>query len=345
MKKIIPTNDISKEQKASLLVRVITAIAMAAICIPCVFLGGWFFFGLIAIVCIMCGYELVKITPISGKLRTALFIITIILVVAICYYVFLKNIILDAKNGEIDMATYLYKNLISIDISEMLFMFAAAVLFIICFTVEQFKISYVFYFLSMLIVIPLGLQSFLYLRFLPFTDGVILGQTVGLGFGGITDTSNNIFIYFQSAFLLLYVVIGVFMNDIGAYFVGIFFGKHKMNPRISPKKTWEGFVGGIVVSIICSMLWAMLLSAGGYPILPMFDHNHWYFVLIVSVLLPMFGDIGDFVFSAIKRHFEVKDFSRLLPGHGGMLDRIDSLLFASALVAGMISFIQFVGAY
>ena len=103
------------------------------------------------------------------------------------------------------------------------------------------------------------------------------------------------------------------------------------------------FVGGIVFSIVFSMLFALLLSAGGYPILPMFDHHHWYFVLVVSILLPIFGDIGDFIFSAIKRHYEVKDFSRLLPGHGGMLDRIDSILFAAGLVAGVISFIPYVG--
>lgn len=345
MKKLIHTNEISKEQKSSLLTRVITGLVMAAICIPCLFLGGWFFFGLIAIVCAFCGYELVHITPIKGKLRTVIYILVILFVLAVCYYVFLRNIIVTSRNSNIDATTYLYKNIASIDLSEMLIIFAAAVFFVICFTVEQFKISYVFYFISMVIVIPLGLQSFLYLRFLPFTDGVVLGQKVGLGFGGIIDTSSDIFKYFQSSFLLLYVVIGTFMNDIGAYFTGMLFGKHKMNPRISPKKTWEGFVAGIVISLISSMLWALLLSAGGYPILPMFDHNHWYFVLIISILLPVLGDVGDFVFSAIKRHYEVKDFSNLLPGHGGMLDRIDSLLFTAGLVAGMISFIQFIGAY
>lgn len=345
MKKIIQTNDLSKEQKASMLTRIITAVVLAAIVLPCIFLGNWFFFGLIALVCFLCAYELVRITPLEKNIKIAIYIITIILTVAITYYMFLKNIILDAKNGEIELGTYLYKNIASIDLSEMLIMFAAAVYFVICFSIEKFKISYVFYFLSMVIVIPLGLQSFLYLRFLPFTDGVILGKTVGLGFGGITDTTTVIFKYFQSAFLLLYVAIGVFLNDIGAYFIGMLFGKHKMNPRISPKKTWEGFVGGIVFSIVFSMLFALLLSAGGYPILPMFDHHHWYFVLVVSILLPIFGDIGDFIFSAIKRHYEVKDFSRLLPGHGGMLDRIDSILFAAGLVAGVISFIQFIGAY
>ena len=345
MKKIIPTNEITKEQKSSLVVRVITAIVMAAICFPCLFFGSWFFFALIAVVCLFCGYELVHITKLSKKLKTAVYIITIILVLGICYYVFFKNIILAAKSGDTDLINYLYRNIATIDLSEMLIMFAAAIFFVICFSVEEFKIAHVFYLLSMVIVIPLGLQSFLFLRYLPFSNGVVAGETVGLGFVGVTDTSTWIFKYFQSSFLLLYVVIGVFMNDIGAYFTGMLFGKHKMNPRISPKKTWEGFYGGIAISIISSMLWALLLSAGGYPILPILDHNHWYFVLIISILLPIFGDLGDFVFSAIKRHFEVKDFSRLLPGHGGMLDRIDSLLFASALVAGMVSFISFIGAY
>ncbi|MCQ2383149.1 MAG: phosphatidate cytidylyltransferase, partial [Clostridia bacterium] len=150
--------------------------------------------------------------------------------------------------------------------------------------------------------------------------------------------------YWQSALLILFVLIGVLMNDTGAYFVGILFGKHKMNPRISPKKTWEGFIGGIAVSMICSLLWATLWSIGGFPILPILDHTHWYWVLIASILLPIMGDIGDFVFSAIKRHFGVKDFSQLIPGHGGILDRIDSVIFASAFVAALIVFMVFIGA-
>jgi phosphatidate cytidylyltransferase len=141
-------------------------------------------------------------------------------------------------------------------------------------------------------------------------------------------------------YLFIYVVLGVIFNDMGAYFIGMLFGKHKMNERISPKKTWEGFIGGVVISIIVSTVFALICALVEKPILPVFDVEHLYYVIIVSILIPLISDVGDFVFSSVKRTFGVKDFSNLLPGHGGVLDRIDSLIFASALVSCLIIFIN-----
>jgi len=338
MKKIIQKNEISKETKASMRTRIISAIVMIALLVPCIALGGWFAFGAVFLCCIGCAYELVRITPLKGKLKIIIYIVTILLTVAICYYSFFCKLNEAVKAGNVTPEN-LYANLGTIDLSEMLIMLIAAVFFIICFMKEAFTIDLVFYFVTMIVVISLGLQSFLYLRYIPFSESSI-------GFGNILSTNINepVFKYWQSTLLLLFVLIGVLMNDTGAYFVGVLFGKHKMNPRISPKKTWEGFVGGIVVSMISSLLWGLLWSIGGFPILPILDHNHWYWILIASILLPIMGDIGDFVFSAIKRHFGVKDFSNLIPGHGGILDRIDSSIFASAFVAALIAFMVFIGA-
>ena len=138
------------------------------------------------------------------------------------------------------------------------------------------------------------------------------------------------------------VFLSAWGNDTLAYCAGRLFGKHKMNERISPKKTWEGFIGGVVFSLICSITFALIVAALGKPILPIFDLSHLYFVIIISILLPLIADVGDFVFSAVKRSFGVKDFSAILPGHGGLLDRIDSLIFASALVSSLIIFIDLV---
>ena len=113
-----------------------------------------------------------------------------------------------------------------------------------------------------------------------------------------------------------------------------------MNERISPKKTWEGFIGGVVFSIIVSTVFALICALAGKPILPIFDVSRLYFVIVISILIPLISDVGDFVFSSVKRTFGVKDFSNLLPGHGGILDRIDSLIFASALVSCLIIFIN-----
>ncbi|WP_434784694.1 phosphatidate cytidylyltransferase, partial [Thomasclavelia cocleata] len=98
---------------------------------------------------------------------------------------------------------------------------------------------------------------------------------------------------------------------------GVFLGKHKLIPRLSPKKTIEGSIGGIVLGTI------LAISYAGY--LGLIETNP---VLIIACFVLTFtSQIGDLVFSAVKRHFGVKDYSSLLPGHGGILDRIDSILF------------------
>ena len=185
----------------------------------------------------------------------------------------------------------------------------------------------------MIIICSLGIQSFLYLRFSPFP---------AWGAADHDYLMRRSFPYLESLLLVLFLAIGVMMNDIGAYFVGILFGKHKMNPRISPKKTWEGFVGGIVISAFCSVGFALAMTLTGHPLLPGFAIENFYWVVIISIVMPLAGDIGDFVFSALKRNEGVKDFSNLLPGHGGFLDRIDSLLFAAGSIAVMIAFVDFV---
>jgi CDP-diglyceride synthetase len=102
------------------------------------------------------------------------------------------------------------------------------------------------------------------------------------------------------------------MTDIGAYFIGVFFGKHKMNPRISPKKTWEGFVGGIVISLVFSLGFALILSVCKHPLVyGILDLEHWYLILALSFIIPLVSTLGDFVFSCAKRHFEIKDFGEV----------------------------------
>ena len=184
----------------------------------------------------------------------------------------------------------------------------------------------------MIVILSLGIQSLLYLRFTPFIKFQEDAELI----------STTQFQYFRSICLIIYVVLGVCANDIGAFFVGLLFGKHKMAPEISPKKTWEGAIGGIAISFAVTFIYAMVLAGVGKPMLPQLDLSHWYWIMIISMLIPLFGDVGDFFFSSIKRIFGVKDYSSILPGHGGVLDRLDSLIFASGLVSGLIVFIEFV---
>ena len=86
----------------------------------------------------------------------------------------------------------------------------------------------------------------------------------------------------------------------------------------------------------------MILSSCGIPLLKgILDHDHWYWLLLVSLIMPIVSVIGDFIFSAIKRHYNVKDFSNFLPGHGGILDRIDSVLVTSLIVTLLLITINY----
>lgn len=112
--------------------------------------------------------------------------------------------------------------------------------------------------------------------------------------------------------------------DTGAYFIGMRFGKHKMAPRVSPKKSWEGYIAGIISAVIFNALLAGVWSLRA-PQISAFDGA--LLGLIIGAIAPL-GDLGE---SMLKRQFGIKDTSNLLPGHGGMLDRLDSSLWAGAI--------------
>ena len=134
-------------------------------------------------------------------------------------------------------------------------------------------------------------------------------------------------IEFLSKPLMGYAFIIAYLTDVFAYFVGMFFGKHKLNERISPKKTIEGAVGGWILGAIISFIYAICFK---------FFYTSPYFIAIWSIVLPPIIEIGDLAFSLIKRHYRIKDFSNLIPGHGGLLDRFDSLIFV-VLVYGALA--------
>jgi len=122
---------------------------------------------------------------------------------------------------------------------------------------------------------------------------------------------------------LLWIALIICAHDSGAYFAGNIIGSHKIAPSVSPGKSWEGCLGGILISIITSYL--ILACAPQLSIAS--SLNHWQHILIVT-LLNAAGICGDFFESYLKRSVNIKDSGTLLPGHGGVLDRLDSLLFA-----------------
>lgn len=122
-------------------------------------------------------------------------------------------------------------------------------------------------------------------------------------------------------------------SDAGAYFVGMKFGKHKMAPVISPNKTIEGFLGGIISGMIAMVLYTLILSI---PVDALNFQVDYTYALIYGFLGSIAGAIGDLAFSVIKRQTGLKDYSNLIPGHGGILDRFDSMVTVAPLVEGLL---------
>jgi phosphatidate cytidylyltransferase len=132
---------------------------------------------------------------------------------------------------------------------------------------------------------------------------------------------------------LLTVLPAVWLADTGAYLVGSRFGRHKMTPRLSPKKSWEGYLGGILFSVPVTALLATLWPIWAGPGLAVTPLRAALVALVLSVL-TILGDLGE---SMIKRQVGVKDSGNLLPGHGGAFDRIDSWLWAAVIGYYMIT--------
>lgn len=124
-------------------------------------------------------------------------------------------------------------------------------------------------------------------------------------------------------FMYLLVFLGAWVCDTFAYFVGMFFGKHKLIPEISPKKTIEGSIGGIVFTLIAFVIYGVIVNNA-------FSANLSYVHLcVLGIVLPIVSQIGDLVASTVKRAYSIKDYGSLFPGHGGVLDRFDSVMLVA----------------
>lgn len=133
-------------------------------------------------------------------------------------------------------------------------------------------------------------------------------------------------------FLIWLIFIGSWMSDTAAFYSGKFFGKRKLCPRVSPKKTVEGSIGGLIgATIFCGVFGIFARSHG-------VDISIYHF-LIIGALCGGLSQFGDLVASSIKRYVGIKDYSNLIPGHGGILDRFDSILFSSIVVFYYLTFI------
>ncbi len=136
--------------------------------------------------------------------------------------------------------------------------------------------------------------------------------------------------YFSNFTIFFFVLVLAtpWMADAGAYFAGTFLGKHKLCPNISPKKTIEGFIGGIVFCIATAIIIGVIFENLIYSAVTI----NYTALIVVGILDSIISVIGDLSFSLIKRYNNIKDYGSIFPGHGGMLDRCDSVIFTAPLV-------------
>lgn len=157
-----------------------------------------------------------------------------------------------------------------------------------------------------------------------------------LGFSAI-----SVLRFYEAAggkYVYLLVFIGAWVTDTFAYFCGMLLGrggKHKLIPDVSPKKTWEGSIGGVVFCMISMVIFGLIINS-----ISDFEANY-ILLVIAGLLISIVSQIGDLCMSVIKRTYGIKDYGKLFPGHGGVLDRFDSTLAVAVILAAFCSFFDF----
>ncbi len=351
-------NRLSSSSKSGMKTRIITGIVLVAIMLPTIILGDWLFFVVFAIFAVVGIHEILK-APGPRKYNWLVQFVVYAFVISFIFWIFLKDY--WGRSSPLTGETGFYLDTVYVSvIAIVLYLF---VLFLIAIATPKVQLSDVTYLFTIGLFFAFGFQGIYFLRFYGNGAGLYGNTTlITTSFSTTPVSSDNYFAAYYEAYGLnqsfascltfCYLLIGTWMADVGAYFFGSFFGKHRMNPRISPHKTWEGFFGGALVSIGFSLGSAAIMEyCFNMPLIPgilQFQHselleanhvlygNSWVFLVLCSVLMPFVGNIGGFLFSLIKRQFGIKDFGNLFPGHGGVIDRFDSVMSNAIIMACII---------
>jgi CDP-diglyceride synthetase len=341
-------NEISESTKASLKSRVIVAIILILLLAPAFVLGNWVFFFTVAVFLVLAVLEFIK-AP-NKKYGWWVYAAAFLVTMSFVYWSVLKaNFGALKATGSWNFSLENYYS--GLDISVIGIAVSVGIFLLIAILDKNFTFGDASYFITFTLMLGLCFQSFFFLRYYPFNLFAFNSNYSSLAeWGGVVgkDLVNPLnywqggyanFKFCGSAALCLFVIITTTANDTFAYFGGMLFGKHHLNERISPHKTWEGFFFGWIGATAIGLVLGLVLAATGYPMLPTLTMDKWYWIVLLSVLIPLFGDFGDLSLSLIKRHYGLKDFGSVLPGHGGILDRIDSHMFACLGVAIILVFV------
>ena len=284
-----PSTDMGKNGKNSFLVRLLSGIVLFIVVVAAILISRYSFLALLYAIGIGTMLEFYKLADSQGiNTNKALGLTTGLMLITSAFLLTQNN-----------------NSLIQNDIGMMIF-FVVMLLLFATFIAELFRKKE-----KPFVNIAITICGVIYIA-LPLS----LLNFISVGGFDIPFTSTP---DYESWTLLSFIFI-IWANDIGAYLTGIAIGKHKMSPRISPKKTWEGFIGGIIASVGIGAICGCFISPG----IP--------FWMGLGLVASIFGVFGDLVESLIKRSIGIKDSGAIIPGHGGWLDRFDSLLIATPFV-------------
>lgn len=164
-------------------------------------------------------------------------------------------------------------------------------------------------------------------------EQICLCMVAGLVVPYLLSSMIRIHVMKSGKFLVLIPFVVAFASDAGAYFAGKYMGQHKLAPVISPHKTVEGALGGIVSAVVAMILYCLILSL---PVEPLNFQVNYLCAILYGLLGSVAGILGDLCFSVIKRQTGIKDYGDLIPGHGGILDRFDSMVLVAPLMEALL---------
>lgn len=280
--------------------RILTAIVMALVGVPVLVFSNTPIYPLVAaIVSVCCVWEMLRCVGVHKKLF-----------VAIPAYLLAAALPLFAYDAFFPFYAGYFSNVHHISyfviMAMALFVFLTYMTFVGVFSRGETTIVDISQALMAVIYIVVSFTSLVLIRYMPFGN-----------------------------YLFLLVFVCAWVCDAAAYFVGSLIGKNKLVPSISPKKTVEGAIGGVVLTIVGAIVFGLIIEA----VDPNINAN--YFALgFIGLVLSVVAQVGDLWASLIKRHYGVKDFSNLLPGHGGLFDRFDSVLAVCTVLMVICSFIS-----
>ncbi|MDH8701896.1 phosphatidate cytidylyltransferase [Dysgonomonadaceae bacterium PH5-43] len=278
--------------KNNFILRALTSVVYVTLVSAGIMLGSYYFMCLFAIITVLCLWEFYGLINSKGNVQI--------------------NKLYNSFGGLIlFLSTYLYASgAFPFYIFYPYFLYIMVVFIVELYEKQEDPISHLAHIFLGQFYIALPLSVLNLIAFIPSNEG-----------GSV-----------YSPLMLLALFVFVWINDTGAYTIGVLFGKHRLFERISPKKSWEGFFGGLAFAIASAFVFSYIFTDSGIP------YYHW---VGIAASVSIFGTWGDLTESLIKRTLNVKDSGNTMPGHGGFLDRLDSILLAAYAVLFYINiFIQ-----